>query len=126
KTDNQVFVPPFLGSRVVKGVSLADIAQFLNETALFRNQWQYRPLSGEDDATFKDRIRPELRARLADVKASGVLVPQVVYGYWPVNGHGTDLVVWSDDNRRTEAARFTFPRQRVEPWLCIADFFHSV
>ena len=43
ETDNQVFVPPFLGSKVVKGIPLDDIAAYINETALFRNQWQFRP-----------------------------------------------------------------------------------
>jgi 5-methyltetrahydrofolate--homocysteine methyltransferase len=95
----------------------------VNETALFRNQWQYRPERGEDDEAFKARIRPQLRSLLAEAKASGVLVPQVVYGYWPVNSDGQDLVVWADAARTEEAARFTFPRQRQEPWLCIADFF---
>ena len=44
-TDNEVFVPPFLGARVVKGIALDDIAAYVNETALFRNQWQFRPES---------------------------------------------------------------------------------
>ncbi|HEY8218059.1 MAG TPA: methionine synthase, partial [Acidimicrobiia bacterium] len=42
-TDVPVFTPPFLGARVAKGVSLEEIASYLNETALFRNQWQFRP-----------------------------------------------------------------------------------
>ena len=44
--DNEVFVPPFLGSRVVKGIALDDIAEYVNETALYRNQWQFRPREG--------------------------------------------------------------------------------
>jgi 5-methyltetrahydrofolate--homocysteine methyltransferase len=122
ETDNRVFVPPFIGSRIVKGISLDDIAEYVNETALFRNQWQYRPERGEDDDAFKARIRPQLRALLAEAKASGVLVPQVVYGYWCVNGDGDAVIVWTDESRSEQAARFRFPRQRVEPWLCIADF----
>ncbi len=125
-TDNPVFTPPFLGSRVVKGLALDDIAAYVNETALFRNQWQYRPLSGESDDDFKARIRPEFRAHLAAAKASGVLVPQVVYGYFAVNSDGDDLVVWSDESRATEQARLTFPRQQADPYLCIADFFRPV
>ena len=60
-----MFTPPFLGSRVAKGISLDDIAAYINETALFRNQWQFRPDKslGENDAEFKERIRPTLRAR---------------------------------------------------------------
>src|SRR5436190_21261257 len=82
ETDNQVFVPPFLGSRVVKGIPVDEIAGYLNETALFRNQWQFRPEGGESDDEFKARIRPTLRAELDQAKASGVLVPQVVYGFF--------------------------------------------
>ncbi len=125
-TDNEVFKPPFLGSRVVRGIAVDEVAAFVNETALFRNQWGYRPDKGESDAEFKSRIRPVLREQLAEATASGVLVPQVVYGYFPANGDGDDLVVWSDDTRTTEAERFRFPRQRQSPFLCIADFFRPL
>jgi 5-methyltetrahydrofolate--homocysteine methyltransferase len=125
-TDNPVFVPPFVGSQLVKGLSLDEIATYANETALFRNQWQYRPEHGESDDEFKARIRPIFRQQLADAKATGVLVPQVVYGYFPVNGDGQDLVVWADEDRREERARFRFPRQHQEPYLCIADFFRPL
>ena len=124
--DNPVFIPPFLGSKVVKGIGIDEIAAYINETALFRNQWQFRPEAGESDDDFKTRIRPILREQLAMAKASGVLIPQVVYGYFPVNGDGDDLVVWTDDSRTTERARFRYPRQHEEPFLCIADFFRSV
>ncbi|MGE0881811.1 MAG: methionine synthase [Acidimicrobiia bacterium] len=124
--DNVIFTPPFLGSRVAKGIPLDDIAQYVNETALFRNQWQFRPERGESDDEFKARIRPMLREQLAAAKASGVLVPQVVYGFFPANSDGNDLVIWTDDTRTTERMRFNYPRQKVEPWLCIADFFRPV
>ncbi|HEX2699789.1 MAG TPA: methionine synthase [Acidimicrobiales bacterium] len=122
-TDNEVFKPPFLGSRVVKGVAVDEIATWLNETALFRNQWQYRPeKGGETDESFKDRIRPILRDQLARAKTDGLLVPQVVYGYFPANADGDQVVIWEDDTRVTERVRFSFPRQTKEPWLDIADF----
>jgi len=125
-TDNQLFAPPFVGSRVVKGIPLDDIAAFVNETALFRNQWQYRPRGDESDAEFKDRIRPEFRRRLAAAKAADLLVPQVVYGYFPVNSDGDDLIVWEDESRVVERTRFRFPRQAQAPFLCIADFYRPV
>src|SRR5712692_657254 len=126
--DAEIFTPPFLGSRVAKGISLDEIAGYVNETALFRNQWQFRPDKslGETDAEFKERIRPTLRAELDQAKADGWLVPAVVWGYFPVNADGNDLVVWTGDDRRTEWLRFTFPRQRDDRHLCIADFFRSV
>jgi 5-methyltetrahydrofolate--homocysteine methyltransferase len=124
--DNPLFTPPFVGSRVVKGISLDEIAGFVNETALFRNQWQFRPDPGEGDDEFKVRIRSVFREELAKAKASGVLVPQVVYGYFPVNADGDELVVWVDGSRTAERVRFRFPRQHESPYLCIADFFRPV
>jgi 5-methyltetrahydrofolate--homocysteine methyltransferase len=126
ETDNEVFTPPFLGSKVVKGIGLDEIAEYINETALFRNQWQYRPNEGETDADFKDRIRPLLREQLGAAKSGGYLVPQVVYGYFPVNADGNDLIVWTDDTRTVEQTRFHYPRQKVAPYMCIADFYRSV
>ncbi len=124
--DNPVFEPPFLGTRVIKGIAIDDIAGYINETALFRNQWQFRPENGEDDAAFKARIRPTLREQLALAKADDLLVPQVAYGFFPANKDGDDLVIWKDETRTGELARFSFPRQSVEPFLCISDFFRSV
>jgi 5-methyltetrahydrofolate--homocysteine methyltransferase len=126
ETDNEVFRPPFLGSKVVKGISLDEIAAYINETALFRNQWQFRPENGETDDEFKARIRPTLRANLADAKASGVLVPQVVYGYYAANGDGNEVVIWTDETRTTELTRFSYPRQQIEPYLCIADMVRPI
>ena len=124
--DYHVVTPPFIGSRVMKGISLDEIAEYVNETALFRNQWQYRPLEGENDEDFKTRIRPELREQLAQAKASGILVPQLVYGYFPANGDGNDVVIWTDESRTTERMRFSYPRQDEAPYLCIADFFRPI
>ncbi len=124
--DNQVFIPPFLGSRVVKGINLDEIVPYLNLTALFRNQWQYRPEPGERDPDFKERLQPVLRDQMARSRAEELLLPQVVYGYFPANGDGEDLVIWEDERRDTERARFSFPRQQEEPFYCIADFFRPI
>jgi 5-methyltetrahydrofolate--homocysteine methyltransferase len=125
-TDNPLFPPPFTGSRVAKGMALDDIAAYINETALFRNQWGYRPENGEDDAAFKDRIRSLLRDQMAEAKAQQLLVPQVAWGHFPANADGNDLVIFKDEERNSEWMRYTFPRQNQEPWLCISDFFRPV
>jgi 5-methyltetrahydrofolate--homocysteine methyltransferase len=122
-TDNPLFVPPFLGSRVAKGMALDEIVEYLNQTALFRNQWGYRPEDGEDDTAFKERVSDTLRDQLALAKRDDLLVPQVVWGHFPAASDGDDLVIFDNDERTSEATRFHFPRQRVAPYLCIADFF---
>ena len=128
--DVPVFTPPFLGSRLAKGIALDEIAQYINETALFRNQWQFRPETHdghhETDEEFKERLRPVLHEELAGARAEGWLVPSVAWGYFPANGDGGDVVIWTDESRTTERLRLRFPRQRRAPFHCIADFFRPV
>ncbi|HMK96493.1 MAG TPA: methionine synthase, partial [Acidimicrobiales bacterium] len=121
--DNPVPEPPFTGSRIERGIPLDEVAKYLNETSLFRNQWGYRPLPGEKDPEFKARVRTVLREQLAKAREADVLRPAVAYGYFPANSDGDDLVIWADGSRQDELTRFTFPRQPHSPWLCIADFF---
>ncbi|HTU36447.1 MAG TPA: dihydropteroate synthase, partial [Acidimicrobiales bacterium] len=124
--DNRLFTPPFLGTRVAVGLPLDDIAEFLNLTALFRNQWGFRPEDGEDDPAFKERVKATLREQMAKAREADLLVPSVAYGHFAANAEGNDLIIWKDDTRSSEWMRYTFPRQRKEPWLCISDFFRSV
>ena len=124
--DNPTFKPPFLGSRVAKGMAIDDVAAYLNETALFRNQWGFRPEKGENDPAFKERVRALLREQLATAKAEQLLVPQVAWGHFAANADGDDLVVFEDESRTKELTRYSFPRQTEDPWLCISDFFRSI
>jgi 5-methyltetrahydrofolate--homocysteine methyltransferase len=125
-TDNPTFKPPFLGSRVAKGMAIDEVATYLNETALFRNQWGFKPVDGEDDASFKERVRSLLRDQLSTAKAGQFLVPQVAWGHFAANADGDDLVLFQDESRTNELMRYSFPRQTEDPYLCIADFFRSV
>ena len=107
--DNPLFVPPFVGTRVAKGIPIDDIAEYLNLTALFRNQWGFRPENGEDDNEFKTRVRATLREELAKAKEGDLLIPQVAYGHFAANAEGNDLIIWKDESRTSEWMRFTFP-----------------
>jgi 5-methyltetrahydrofolate--homocysteine methyltransferase len=113
---------PFYGSRVVENISLADLFSFINETALFKGQWQFKqgrmPLE-EYQALVREKVRPiyqELKKRSAQEK---LLVPKVVYGYYQCQSEGNDLIVYD----REREVRFTFPRQPAGKHLCLADFF---
>jgi 5-methyltetrahydrofolate--homocysteine methyltransferase len=126
-TDTAVPTAPFLGeARVVKGIPVRDLVPYLNESALFRGQWQLRPTGGKEAwrHTLETEARPRLRALLDEAIATQILRPAVVYGYFPCNGDGNDVVVWDGDGN--ERVRFTFPRQRRDRRLCIADFFRPI
>ncbi len=125
---NPVFPPPFTGSRIAKGIPLDEIVPYLNKTALYRNQWGFRPdkESAETDSRFKERIDHVLRSELTLAREKDLLVPQVAWGYFPAASEADDVVIYSDDKRREERQRFRFPRQQEPPYLCIADFFRPV
>jgi 5-methyltetrahydrofolate--homocysteine methyltransferase len=122
--DVPVPTPPFLGTAVVKGIPLTEYAAFLDERALFLGQWGLKPtrgggLSHEDLAEAEGR--PRLRMWLDRAQTEGLLAAAVVHGYFPCVSEGDDLIVLDDDGQERE--RFTFPRQRRDRRLCLADFF---
>ncbi|MFA9432289.1 homocysteine S-methyltransferase family protein [Egicoccus sp. AB-alg2] len=129
-TDVEVPTPPFWGQRAVRGIGVDDVWPLLNEVALFRNQWGFTPgeLSPDEYQQLLDtKARPVVREWLARAKAEKVVTPEVVYGYYPANGDGDDLVVWDPAAPlERELVRFTFPRQTRGRFLCIADFFRPL
>lgn len=124
---------PFFGSRVVTGLDLEDIYPFINPVALFRGQWQVKKgalSDAEYDAVVEDKILPVFERWKAKCKAERILQPAVVYGYWPCNSDGNDLVIWEPSaagiSNRKEVLRFSFPRQADKKQLCISDYFRDV
>jgi 5-methyltetrahydrofolate--homocysteine methyltransferase len=125
-TGNDVPKPPFFGTRVIKGIPLAEYASMLDERATFLGQWGLRGARGGSGPSYDELVetegRPRLRYWLDRLTADHVLEAAVVYGYFPAYSEGNTLVVL-DENGTSERARFTFPRQRQERRLCLADFF---
>jgi 5-methyltetrahydrofolate--homocysteine methyltransferase len=125
-TDNTVPKAPFWGDRIVKGVPLAEVAAYLDERATFMGQWGLK--SARTDGPSYDELvetegRPRLRSWLSRIQTDAIMEPAVVYGYWPCYSDGDDLVVLDAERQADEVARFTFPRQRRDRFLCLADFF---
>ena len=116
---------PFFGSRIVKGIPLADYSGMLDERALFMGQWGLKGARGEYDAMAETEGRPRLRALLNQVQSEGWLEAAVVYGYFPCVSEGNELVILHHDgpHKGKERTRFSFPRQRRDRRLCISDFF---
>ncbi|HVW51649.1 MAG TPA: dihydropteroate synthase, partial [Trinickia sp.] len=122
-TDVRIPTPPFWGTRVVKGLPLADYTELLDEKATFAGRWGLRGTRGGPsyDDLVETEGRPRLRKWLDRMQTDGLLEAGVVYGYFPCVSEGNDLVVL--DESGAERARFTFPRQRRDRRLCLADFF---
>jgi 5-methyltetrahydrofolate--homocysteine methyltransferase len=129
-------VPPFWGERVVKGLALADYAAYLDERATFVGQWGLRGSRSGAGPGYEELVeaegRPQLRKWLDRVQTEGLLEAAVVYGFYPCVSEGDDLVVLAHQDHTDagsavglQRCRFTFPRQRRDRRLCLADFFRS-
>jgi 5-methyltetrahydrofolate--homocysteine methyltransferase len=130
--DIEIPTPPFYGSRVIEDIDLDDIFAFVNETALFKGQWQYKQgkSSKEDYAKLlQEKVYPAYEELKSRSKRENLLQPKVVYGYFPCQSSGNDLIIYNDD-LKTERLCFNFPRQpreqRGSKNLCLADYFASV
>src|SRR5580698_3556521 len=92
--------PPFWGVRVRKDYDLREVFRFINETALFKNQWQLKTASQSDYVRLvEEKFRPILRKLEDEVADSGLFEPKVVYGYFPAQGDGNDVVVYEPEGQ---------------------------
>ncbi|CAB4595593.1 unannotated protein [freshwater metagenome] len=125
--DIEIPKAPFFGSRIVKGLPIADYLGMLDERALFVGQWGLKGARGEYEKMVEEEGRPRLRSLLNEVASKGWLEAAVVYGYFPCVSEGNDLIILHHEGplEGTERMRFTFPRQRRDRRLCISDFFAS-
>ncbi|HEY9469360.1 MAG TPA: vitamin B12 dependent-methionine synthase activation domain-containing protein, partial [Propionibacteriaceae bacterium] len=147
--DIDVPTPPFWGDRIVKGISLADVAGYLDERATFMGQWGLKgsraherggaatplgpPARSRDGLSYEELVetegRPRLRMWLDRIQTDGIAEFAVVYGYWPCYSDGNDLVVIQlgadPSDPAAELQRYSFPRQTRGRFLCLADFFRD-
>jgi 5-methyltetrahydrofolate--homocysteine methyltransferase len=111
-------LPAFLGRKIVDDVSLSAIRPYI-DWRFFFSAWE---LKGDVPAIFEDaRFGKEARElfdnaqKLLDgfdadrsVRAAGV------YGFWPAQAEGEDLVLYEDTDLTKELARFPMLRQQID------------
>jgi 5-methyltetrahydrofolate--homocysteine methyltransferase len=128
-TDVEIPKAPFYGSKVVEITDLTKVFAFINETALFKGQWQYKQgkrSPEEYQKILEETVYPKFNELKAQAIREKLLEAKLVYGYFPCQSEGNDLIIYEDDER-TEKMRFTFPRQPLDQRggqnLCLADYF---
>ncbi|MGI9140677.1 MAG: vitamin B12 dependent-methionine synthase activation domain-containing protein, partial [Gemmatimonadaceae bacterium] len=123
--------PPFWGTRVLRDIPLEEVFDLLDLDELYRLQWGARGSGDQYKATVRDEFEPTLARLKADAATRKWIEPQAVYGYFPVQSAGNDIVVYdpaayqSDGGSLREIARFHFPRMVGRERLCLADYFRA-
>jgi 5-methyltetrahydrofolate--homocysteine methyltransferase len=130
--DNPVPKAPFYGARVLRDIPLAEVLAHLDLDELYRLQWGGRGSGPAYEKAVREEFRPTLERLSESAEREGWLAPRAVYGYFPVQASGNELVVYdpaamqSDGGSMRELTRFAFPRQEGRENLCLADYFRSV
>ncbi len=127
----EVPAPGFMGRRVVDDVSLETLAGFIDWTFFF-SAWE---LKGRYPRIFEHPQYGEAARELHDhatrllglITEGGLITPRGVYGFWPANSEGDDIVLFEDETRTRELVRFNLLRQQatmpdVQPNRSLADF----
>ena len=118
--------PAKFGMRVVKNMPLEIVLTHLNINELYRLSWGAKNTHGEE----WDKLKSEFDARLDRMKREALrekwLNPQGVYGLFPCQSEGNDLIIYNPENLDEVLTRFTFPRQPYDEHLALSDYFAPV
>ncbi len=130
--NNPIPKPPFWGTRVIRDIPLDEVFDLLDLDELYRLQWGARGSGDAYKQTVKKEFEPALERLKKDAKQNGWIKPEVVYGYFPAQSKGNDVIIYdpaaysSDGGSLREIARFHFPRMVGRERLCLADYIRSV
>jgi 5-methyltetrahydrofolate--homocysteine methyltransferase len=124
--------PPFWGAKIIHSMPLEIVFQHIHKPELFRLSWGATNTRGEEWTKLESEFEKRLEQMGREASRSKSLRPQAVYGYFPANSDGDDLILWDwqpfqrangHTPERVEVARFKFPRQPGGEFLCISDYF---
>jgi 5-methyltetrahydrofolate--homocysteine methyltransferase len=112
--------------RVVKDMPLEIVFTHLNINELYRLSWGAKNTHGEEWT----KLKADFDARLDKMKREALrekwLKPQAVYGIFPCQAEGDDLIVYNPENLDEVLTRFHFPRQPYDEHLALSDYYASV
>jgi 5-methyltetrahydrofolate--homocysteine methyltransferase len=121
--------PPFWGARAVKDIPLDEVIPLINKKSLFRLSWGSKDASKADRPELEAGLERRLKEMVQDAQNYGWLKPQAVYGFWPAQTDGDDLIIYAPFNNNSaapqELTRFSMPRQTSDRGLCLSDYFTS-
>ena len=123
--------PAFTGRRELRGIPLAEIVPYIDWTFFF-TAWELKGrfpdvLDHPRHGAAARELYANATAMLDELVREGSLTANAVYGFWPANSEGDDIVLYADPERSAEVARFPMLRQQREkaddkPAWSLADF----
>jgi len=119
-------LPAKLGQRIVKDMPLEMVLKHLNINELYRLSWGAKNTHGAEWEKMKKDFDARLAQMTKEALKDGWLKPQAVYGYFPCQADGDDLIIYETAENKKEIMRFHFPRQPYDDHLALSDYYASV
>jgi 5-methyltetrahydrofolate--homocysteine methyltransferase len=115
------------GQRVVKDMPLEIVLKHLSLNELYRLSWGAKNAHGEEWESLKAGFEERLEKMTKEALRSKWLRPQGVYGFFPCQSDGDDLIIYDPETVNSaspdEMTRFSFPRQPYDDHLALSDYF---
>ncbi|HEY7349337.1 MAG TPA: homocysteine S-methyltransferase family protein [Ktedonobacterales bacterium] len=118
--------PPFWGPRVLERIGLEEVAACMDLNTLYRLHWGGKAHGEEFKRLVREDFEPRLERMLREARQRRYMEPKAVYGYYPCQSDGDELILYDPQDHNREIERFTMPRQPDQERLCLADYFASV
>jgi 5-methyltetrahydrofolate--homocysteine methyltransferase len=127
--DNPVLVPPDLERHVMRNYPLSHILPYVNMQMLLGHHLGLRG-SVEQLLASGDQKATDLKAVVDDIMQEavrdGIIQAHAMYRFFPAQSSGNSVIIYDPENTNNILHTFTFPRQKVEPFLCLSDFLKPV
>src|SRR5215469_13024955 len=129
RSDVSIPTPPFWGPRILERIGIEDVAACMDLNTLYRLHWGGKAHGREFTRLVEEEFRPRLDRMLREARQQRYLQPRTIYGYFPCQASGNELIVYDPRDEglgKREVTRFRFPRQKERERLCLADYFAPV
>lgn len=127
--DAPVFTPPDFERHVLRNYPVSHLMPYVNMQMLLGHHLGVKgtveQLLADGDAKTVE-LKAVVDELFVEVTREEVLQPQGMYQFFPAQSDGNDILVYDPKDTTVVLQRFSFPRQKVEPFLCLADFLKSV
>ncbi|NGM81003.1 methionine synthase [Paenibacillus sp. 7124] len=127
--DAPVFIPPDLDRHVLRNYPIGHVIPYVNMQMLLghhlglRGSVEAQLAAGESRAV---ELKETVDDLLLEATVNGTIRPQAMYRFFPAQSRGNDILIYDPEDTGKVLHTFTFPRQQVEPYLCLADFLKPV
>lgn len=126
--DAQVYIPPDCSRHVLRDIPTQQIVPYLNMQMLLGH---HLGLKGnvEQLVAAKDpkvlELKETVEMLLREGSVNGLLQANAMYRFFPAQSEGDSIHIYNPDNHNELLHTFTFPRQQVDPFLCLSDFLRT-